>query len=133
MRQIGDINLNWHVSGRGSIAQWESIHPESGRSRVQSQATPSLFHWMVVKCYQGPGFNSLAIDTFALNWKTLPFPPSRNGLPFNATTPGNKLHSTYFQKWHFQVISTHLVLKNCKKTVFKKNHQNIIDTGCENK
>ena len=44
---------------------------------------------------EGPGFNSL--DTFVLNWKTLPFPPSRNGLPFNETTPGNKFHSTYFQ------------------------------------
>ena len=42
---------------------------------------------MVVKCRQGPGFNSLATDTFVLNWKTLPFPPSRNGLPFN---PGQR-------------------------------------------
>ena len=53
---------------------------------------------MVVKCCQGPGFNSLDTDTFVLNWKTFPFPPLRNGLPFNVTTPGNKFHSTYFQR-----------------------------------
>ena len=66
---------------------------------------------MVVKCCQGPGFNSLATDTFVLNWKTLPFPPSRNGLPFNATTPGNKFHSTNFQSIKFQGTHTHIL--NC--------------------
>ena len=90
------------------------IRSESGRSRVQSPAAPSLFHWMVVKCRQGPGFNSLATDTFVLNWKTLPFPPSRNGLPFNATTPGNKFHSTYFQSIKFQGTHTHVL--NCAST-----------------
>ena len=28
---------------------------------------PTLFHRMVIKCCQGPGFNSLATDTFLLN------------------------------------------------------------------
>ena len=66
---------------------------------------------MVVKCRQGPGFNSLATDTFVLNWKTLPFLPSRNSLPFNATTPGNEFHSTYFQSIKFQGTHTHVL--NC--------------------
>ena len=48
------------------------------------------------------------------DWKTLPFPPSRNGLPFNATTPGNKFHSTYFQSIKFQGTHTHVL--NCAST-----------------
>ena len=58
---------------------------------------------MVVKCSQGPGLNSLATDTFVLKWKTMPILWSRNGLPFNATTPGNKSYSTYFQSIKFQI------------------------------
>ena len=73
--------------------------------------SPLKFDTLKVGWMKGSWFNSLATDTFVLNWKTLPFPPSRNGLPFNATTPGNKFHSTYFQSIRFQGTHTHIL--NC--------------------